>query len=76
MNTICLPWSNTWTLAFLYLACRLPLNSGRATRQRFAELPVDLDYREYDIGHTISDESLAGINTWLGARWEDLDSQC
>jgi predicted esterase len=51
------------------------LNSGRATRQRFADLPVDLDYREYDMGHTISDESLAGINTWLGARLEDLDSQ-
>ncbi|HSG15655.1 MAG TPA: phospholipase [Anaerolineae bacterium] len=49
----------------------LAIDYGRATRDRFADLPVDLDYREFDMGHTISDESLETIKTWLAAK---LDS--
>jgi phospholipase/carboxylesterase len=49
----------------------LAIDYGRATRDRFFDLPVDLEYREFDMGHAISDASLETINTWLAA---SLDS--
>ena len=49
----------------------LAIDYGRATRDRFFALPVDLEYTEFDMGHTISDASLETINTWLTARLDD-----
>lgn len=49
----------------------LPVQYGRDTRKRFTAYPVDLEYREFDMGHTISDESLTAINSWLSARLDD-----
>jgi phospholipase/carboxylesterase len=46
----------------------LPIDYGRDTQERFAPMPVQLMYKEYDIGHTISQESLDDITAWLTAR--------
>ncbi|MFN8455814.1 MAG: alpha/beta fold hydrolase [Anaerolineae bacterium] len=43
----------------------LPIQYGRASQQRLSELPVNLTYREYPMGHQISAESLADIQQWL-----------
>jgi phospholipase/carboxylesterase len=43
----------------------VPIQQGRNTRAILAELPVDLTYREYDMGHEISAESIDDIMRWL-----------
>jgi len=46
----------------------LPIHHGRAARDLLQRLPVALTYREYPIGHHVSDQSLADIAAWLTAR--------
>jgi len=46
----------------------LPISHGRETRAKLAELPVDLTYREYDMGHEVSVESLEDVTEWLKKR--------
>jgi phospholipase/carboxylesterase len=46
----------------------LPISFGRAVRDWFQRLPVDLDYREYRMTHEISSRSLADIQQWLTGR--------
>jgi phospholipase/carboxylesterase len=46
----------------------IPINQGRDTRARLSELPVDLTYREYDMGHEISHDSLKDVAEWLKER--------
>ncbi len=46
----------------------LSISYARDTRQRFSRYPVDLTYREYDMGHSISQESLADVSSWLSGR--------
>jgi phospholipase/carboxylesterase len=48
----------------------LPISHGRDTRVKLSELPVELTYREYDMGHEISYDSLNDITEWLS---EQLD---
>lgn len=43
----------------------LPISHGRATRERLNTLPVSLTYREYEMGHTISEDSLRDVADWL-----------
>ncbi|HEY6101822.1 MAG TPA: phospholipase, partial [bacterium] len=43
----------------------LPIQHGRTARDGLAALRVDLTYREYPIGHQVSDESLADAAAWL-----------
>ncbi len=43
----------------------LPIENGRATREFLSKLPVDLSYKEYEMGHEISPESLSDIRLWL-----------
>ncbi len=43
----------------------LPIGHGRATRERLGALPVSLTYREYAMGHTISEDSLRDVAEWL-----------
>jgi phospholipase/carboxylesterase len=50
----------------------LPVDYGRETRRCFERLPVDLLYREYDMPHTITRESLDDIAGWLSRQ---LDRQ-
>lgn len=50
----------------------LPIGNGRASRDFLRTLPVDLRYREYPMGHTISQDSLSDLVVWLQ---EQLDTQ-
>jgi phospholipase/carboxylesterase len=43
----------------------LPIQYARNTRENLSEFPVDLTYREYDMGHEISAESIDDIMRWL-----------
>lgn len=46
----------------------LPIEHGRNSRAKLAALGVPLEYHEYDMGHTISEESLSDIDVWLTNR--------
>ncbi len=46
----------------------LGIEYGRAARDRLAALPVSLTYREYPIGHQVTEESLADVGAWLRDR--------
>jgi phospholipase/carboxylesterase len=46
----------------------LPINQGRDARAKLSELPVELTYHEYDMGHEISYDSLEDITRWLKER--------
>jgi phospholipase/carboxylesterase len=43
----------------------IPVEWGRASRDRLQGLGVDLTYHEFQMGHSVSMESLAVINQWL-----------
>jgi phospholipase/carboxylesterase len=43
----------------------IPVEWGRAARDRLRDLGVDLTYHEFPMGHSLSMESLAVISTWL-----------
>lgn len=43
----------------------IPIRHGREIRDKLQKLPVELTYREYPIGHFVSQESLADISDWL-----------
>jgi len=47
---------------------RIPINQGRDARAKLSELPVELTYREYDMGHEVSYDSLKDITEWLNER--------
>jgi phospholipase/carboxylesterase len=49
----------------------LPVSGGRAIRDELSKLPVALTYREYDMGHQVSADSLADVSAWLTARLDD-----
>ena len=46
----------------------LPIENGRAARDFLEKLPVKLDYREYEMAHQVSEESLRDVTTWLSER--------
>jgi phospholipase/carboxylesterase len=46
----------------------LPIHHGRQTRDRLAAIPVALTYREYPMGHHVSEESLGDVAAWLQQR--------
>jgi phospholipase/carboxylesterase len=46
----------------------LPIANGREIRDELSRLPVDLAYREYDMAHEVSYESLRDISAWLTAQ--------
>ena len=43
----------------------IPVEWGRASRDRLQELGVDVTYHEFPMGHSVSMESLAIISEWL-----------
>jgi phospholipase/carboxylesterase len=49
----------------------LSIEYGRAIRDALEKLPVELTYREYPMGHQVTNESLGDIEKWLAKR---LDS--
>jgi phospholipase/carboxylesterase len=46
----------------------IPIRDGRGIRDRLSALPVDLTYREYDMGHYVTQESMHDIRQWLAER--------
>ena len=51
----------------------LPIEDGRAAREKLEALPVELAYHEYPMGHEVSLESLRDVNAWLKS---SLDRRC
>jgi len=52
----------------------LPISHGRETKARLAELPVDLTYREYEMAHEVSVESLEDVTEWLKKQLDRAES--
>jgi phospholipase/carboxylesterase len=46
----------------------LPIENGRATKEILSRLPVDLEYKEYEMAHEISEASLQDVSHWLSVR--------
>ena len=51
----------------------LSIDFGRAIRDALEKLPVDLVYREYAMGHNVSQQSLNDISLWLTTRLNSPD---
>ena len=49
----------------------IPISNGQASNELLSSLPVDLTYKEYVMGHEISNDSLQDIVEWIKQR---LDS--
>ena len=47
---------------------KLAIPYGRTAREKLEELGLDVAYREFDMAHTMTDESLAFVSGWLSAR--------
>jgi len=52
----------------------LPISHARETKAMLSELPVDLTYREYEMAHEVSAESLQDITRWLKERLDRATS--
>jgi phospholipase/carboxylesterase len=52
----------------------LPVTEGRRTQAAFAPLSRDLTYREFPIGHGISEDELALVADWLTARLDPREA--
>lgn len=46
----------------------IPIKQGRASHELLAELPLELTYKEYSMGHEINQECLEDLKDWLGGR--------
>lgn len=46
----------------------VPISYAQQTRQMLADLPVDLTYHEYAMGHQVSPKSLDDVLAWLTAQ--------
>jgi phospholipase/carboxylesterase len=46
----------------------IPIAQARASKALLEQLPVDLEYCEYDMGHAIDEACLADFKEWLDAR--------
>jgi phospholipase/carboxylesterase len=51
----------------------LEVEYGRSAAATLAELGLDTVYREFDMGHTTTAESLAFVSSWLTERLHDRD---
>ncbi|KAA3645508.1 MAG: hypothetical protein DWQ07_13660 [Chloroflexi bacterium] len=49
----------------------LPISHGRAARDQLTALPVDLTYKEYQMAHEVSGESLHDVAAWLTSQLDD-----
>jgi phospholipase/carboxylesterase len=52
----------------------LPIAHGRDAREKLSDLPVEVTYREYDMAHEISADSLEDITEWLKERLDHSSS--
>ena len=44
---------------------QIPIRSGRDIRQALAPLSINLEYHEFEIGHSISDQTVRVLDQWL-----------
>ena len=44
---------------------QIPIRSARDIREALKLLPVNLEYHEFDIGHSISDQTVSVLDMWL-----------
>jgi phospholipase/carboxylesterase len=44
----------------------VPLTYAHMTRDFLSQTPVDLTYREYQIGHTVTPQEIADVSEWFG----------
>jgi phospholipase/carboxylesterase len=51
----------------------IPVSYGRDIRDQLSKLPVALDYREYPIGHWVTDQTIGDIRAWLSSRLDARD---
>jgi phospholipase/carboxylesterase len=51
----------------------ISIELGRGIRDALEKLPVELTYREYPIGHHVSEESLNDVTTWLAGQLDAPD---
>jgi phospholipase/carboxylesterase len=51
----------------------LSIDLGREIRSELEKVPVALTYREYEMGHQVSERSLADISAWLDVQLEAPD---
>ncbi len=52
----------------------LPIRHGRETKAALSQLPVDLTYREYPMGHEVSLESLRDVTQWLKSQLDRISN--
>jgi len=52
----------------------LPISHGRETKAALSQLPVDLIYKEYEMAHEVSLESLEDITEWLKQQLDQASS--
>ncbi len=53
---------------------KLDISYGRNARAVWSKLPVALTYREYPMGHEVTQESLRDIATWLRERLDNEEA--
>jgi phospholipase/carboxylesterase len=46
----------------------LPIRFGHQARDQLSQFPISLTYREFQMPHRVTDESLAAASSWLSAR--------
>ena len=46
----------------------VPIHQGRSSHELLSSLPLDLTYKEYEMGHEISHECLQDLRNWLRER--------
>jgi phospholipase/carboxylesterase len=47
---------------------QIPIRSARDIRQTLKPLSIDLEYHEFEIGHSISDQTVSVLDRWLRQR--------
>ncbi|MBI3005132.1 MAG: hypothetical protein HYY49_06900 [Ignavibacteriales bacterium] len=52
----------------------IPVQFGRRSHELLSKVRTDLTYREYPIGHQISEDSLRDFSAWLSDRLDDRRS--
>ena len=53
---------------------KLGIHFARTARDTLARFPIALEYHELPIAHTVTAESLALVNEWLGARLTEVEA--
>jgi phospholipase/carboxylesterase len=49
----------------------IPVARGREARDWLSEAGADVTYLEYPMGHTVSEQSIAAMNSWLAVHLDD-----